>query len=197
MIVVMLAAVVLGMALPSASNAVKSYRLNADVSDVAGMLNVARMKAASQYAPYRLDIDTAHGTYVLEKLCGNTPSSGPGSDANCAGAYPAYQTFSNPQYEMGTQYASRGDSFSSCRPANIGSYPGTITADAAGCPSLLQMYFNTRGAPVDQTGSPLSNGGAVVYVTNQNRMAEAVTVSPGGRAASWFWNVSGSQWTLR
>jgi prepilin-type N-terminal cleavage/methylation domain-containing protein len=196
-IVVTVAAVVLGMALPSANNVVKSYRLNSDVSDIAGMLNVTRMKAASQYAPYRLDIDTTQRTYGVEKLCGNTPASGPGSDPNCAGTYPAYQPFSAPLYELGTQYASQGDSFSSCRPTGISGYPGTITADASGCPSLLQIYFNTRGAPVDQTGSPLGNGGAVVYATNQNQMTEAVTVSPGGRVATWFWNASSSQWTSR
>jgi Tfp pilus assembly protein FimT len=197
MIAVTVAAVILSIALPAANDAIKAYRLNADASDLAGMLNVTRIRAASQYAPYRLDIDTAHGTYVVEKLCGSTASSGPGSDPNCAGAYPAYQPFSNPLYEMGTQYASGGDRFSSCRPASVGSYPDTITADAAGCASLLQIYFNTRGAPVDQTGSPLSNGGAVVYATNQNEMIEGVTVSPGGRVATWFWNVSSNQWTLR
>lgn len=197
MIVVMVASAVASIALPSAGNAVKSYRLNADVSNVAGMLNVARMKAASQYAPYRLDVDTAQGTYVIERLCGNTPASGPNSDPNCAGTYPAYQPLSNPAYELGTQYASKGDSFSSCRPNGISVYPGTVTADASGCPSVLQIYFNTRGAPVDQTGSPLGNGGAVLYATNQNGMTEAVTVSPGGRAGTWFWNVSSSQWTLR
>lgn len=197
MIVVMLAATVLGMALPSASNAVKSYRLNADISDVAGMLNAARMRASSQYAPYRLDINTTQGTYEVEKLCGNTPASGPGGDANCAGTYPAYQPFSNPKYEMGTQNAARGDSLSSCRPNGIAVYPDTITADAPGCPPTLQIYFNTRGAPVDQTGSPVGNGGTVLYATNQNQMTEAVTVSPGGRVATWFWKASSSQWSLR
>ena len=44
--------------LPGAFTAIKGYRLHADATSIAGFLNVIRMKAASQYAPYRLIIDT-------------------------------------------------------------------------------------------------------------------------------------------
>jgi Tfp pilus assembly protein PilE len=194
MTVLTIAGVITAIALPSFLNAVKSYRLNADVSDLASMLNVARMRAAAEYAPYRLDIDTAAGTYVMEKLCGDTSSSGLSSDASCTGPYSAHST---PQYELGTQYASQGDTFQTCRPSVAGVFPGTITADASGCPSQLSIYFNTRSSPVDASGQPLSNGGAVLYATNPDNMAEAITVSPGGRVAIWIWNAANNQWTLR
>ena len=195
LIVIVVTLVILGLALPSASQALKSYRLTADVSDVAGMLSAARMQAASQFAPYRMDIDTTQGTYVIEKLCGNTPTSGAaGADSNCTSAY---NPFSTPEDELGTQYAYSGDSFASCRPSGIGSYPGTITGDASGCPSVLQIYFNTRGAPVDLNGNPLSNGGAVLYATSPDNMVQAITVSAGGRVATWLWSSGSSQWTLR
>ena len=86
-------------------------------------------------------------------------------------------------------------------PTSVGfpptTYPGTITADPSGCPNLVQFYFNTRGAPTDSAGNPLTNGGTIIYVTNQNGMVDALTLSVGGRASVWNWDPSGSQWYLR
>jgi len=197
--VVAILMIVIGMALPGALGARRDYRLHADASAVASSLNLARMKAASQYAPYRLDVSPSGGTYALERLCANTPASGAGSDPNCTSAY---QPFSAPSYDgSGTQYAAQGDSFLSCLPSSISAHPGTITADPAGCPSSppdpLALYFNTRGAPVDGTGSPLSNGGIAVYMSSPDNLVDAVAVSVGGRVTIWNWDVKAGQWYAR
>lgn len=199
MTVLLVMGIVIAVALPYALNALRGYRLHAEASDLAAMLNLARMKAASQYAPYRLDASPGAGTYVLERLCGNTPSSGAGSDPNCTSAY---NPFTAPNYDSsGTQYVAPGNKLVSCLPLGLSTYPGAITASPAGCPSAspdpLQLYFNTRGSPVDNTGSPLANGGAALYVQNQNNAVDAVTVSVGGRVAVWNWDVKSSAWYLR
>ena len=59
------------------------------------------------------------------------------------------------------------------------------------------MYFNTRGAPVDNTGNPLANGGTALYIANQNNMVDAVTTSLGGQAAIWTCPVNCGNWTMR
>ena len=190
LVVLMLMAIIIAIALPGTLNALKGYRLHSDATAVASYLNVVRMKAASQFKPYRLVVDTSAGTFTMEKLCGDTSAS---ADANCTGPY---QQFSTPVYEGGTQYVSQGNTFSSCRPASItGSYPGTITGNPTGCPSTIYMYFNTRGSPVDNTGGPLGNGGAVVYMRNQNNLVDAITVALGGRVSVSSW--SGSAWVVR
>ena len=142
---------------------------------------------------------SAAGLTRFERLCGNTPASGAGSDPNCTSAY---QPFTTPSYDgSGTQYAAQGDTFLSCLPSGLSTRPGTITADPAGCPSPppdpLQLYFNTRGAPVDATGSPLSNGGIAVYLNSPDNLLDAVTVSVGGRVTIWNWDVKAGQWYAR
>jgi prepilin-type N-terminal cleavage/methylation domain-containing protein len=190
LVVLMLMAIIIAIALPGTLNALKGYRLHSDATAVASYLNVVRMKAASQFKPYRLVVDTSAGTFTMEKLCGDTSAS---ADANCTGWY---QEFSTPVYEGGTQYVSQGNTFSSCRPSFItGSYPGTITGDPTGCPTTVYMYFNTRGSPVDNTGGPLGNGGAVLYMRNQNNLVDAITVALGGRVSVSSW--SGSAWVVR
>jgi len=183
--------VIAAMAVPSVVNSVRGYRLHSDLSTLASLCNVARLRAASQYAPYRVNVSVAAGTYSIEKLCGNTASS---VDAACTSAYAAFTT---PQIESGTQYVLQGDTFTSCRPSGPTSYPGTITADAVGCPDPVHLYFNTRGTPVDNAGNPLANGGVGVYMTNQNGMVDALTLSIGGQAAVWNWDPSASKWYSR
>jgi len=194
----LLGVVILGLiaavALPSIVTSLNGYRLHADAANIASYANMARMKAASQYAPYRLNIDTASGTFTMEKLCGDTPSS---TDASCSGGSNPYTPFSAPDIELGTQYAAQGDTYSSCRPAGISAYPGDITGDPSQCPSLLQIYFNTRGVPVTSTGSLLTSGGSVVYLTNRNKLVDAVTFSLGGRAAVWNWSPGSAKWLMR
>lgn len=192
LVVLMLMGIIVAIALPGTLSALKGYRLHSDATSVASYLNVVRMKAASQFKPYRLIVNTAAGTYTMEKLCGDTPST---ADANCTGTYSPYQEFSAPVYEGGTQYVSQGNTFSSCRPSFTTSYPGTITGDPTGCPSTVYMYFNTRGSPVDNQGNPLGNGGAVLYVRNQNNLVDAITVALGGRVSVSSW--SGSAWVVR
>jgi prepilin-type N-terminal cleavage/methylation domain-containing protein len=193
LLVVAVIGVIAAMAIPQAYQAVKAYRLHADASALAGQLNVARLRAASQFAPYRVVISTASGTYWREKLCGDTSTS---VDSACTSPYNGLTT---PDIESGTQYALEGDTFSSCRPAFLSGsgYPGTIQADPSPCPNPLDIYFNTRGAPVDGSGNPLGNGGAVVYVSNQNNLVDAVTVAIGGSVTVWNWDPGSNAWMKR
>jgi prepilin-type N-terminal cleavage/methylation domain-containing protein len=198
LVVLLLMGIIVAIALPGTLSALKGYRLHSDATAVSSYLNVVRMKAASQFKPYRLVVNTSAGTYTMEKLCGDTPSTGTGSDANCTAPY--YE-FSTPVYEGGTQYVSQGNTFSSCRPSSITgtTYPGTIIGDPTGCPSMVYIYFNTRGSPVsvDSSGNsiPLPNGGAVLYMRNQNNLVDAITVALGGRVSVSSW--SGSAWVVR
>jgi type II secretory pathway pseudopilin PulG len=193
LLVVAVIGVIAAMAIPQAYQAIKAYRLHADASAVANQLNVARMRAASQFAPYRVAISTTSGTYWREKLCGDTST---GADAACTSPYNPLTT---PDIESGTQYALEGDTFSSCRPSVVSgsSYPGTIQADPNPCPNPLDIYFNTRGVPVDSSGNPLGNGGAVIYVQNQNNLVDAVTVAVGGSVTVRNWDPASNAWERR
>src|SRR5437764_11291863 len=84
LVVVLIIGIVLAFAIPQATTGMRDYRLHADASNIARQLNVARMRAASQYAPYRLVVNIATGTFWMEKLCGLTTST---TDSNCTTAY--------------------------------------------------------------------------------------------------------------
>jgi Tfp pilus assembly protein FimT len=193
LIVVTVAGIIAAMAIPQAYHAIKAYRLHADASALADQLNIARMRAASQFAPYREVVNATSGTYWREKLCGDTSTS---VDSACTSAYNSMTTAG---IEGGTQYAREGDNYSSCRPAflSASSYPGTIQSDPSPCPEPVEIYFNTRGAPVDNNGDPLGNGGAVIYVSNQYNLVDAVTVSIGGAVTVWNWDTASSSWVKR
>lgn len=190
MLVIAVMTIIMALALPSASNALQGYRLHSDAASVASFLNLARMRAASQYAPYRLSAFVDARTYSIEKLCGNTPTS---TDAACTSPY---SSFTTPQIEQGTQYLSQDSNFSTCEPTAISTFPGTTTANPA-CVTVVRFYFNTRGTPVDNTGNPVPNGGVVVYLTSakNSNLVDAVTVAVAGQVTVWNW--SNNQWNQR
>ena len=193
LVVVAVAGILAAMVVPQAYRAIKAYRLHADASAIANQLNLARMRAASQFAPYREVVNVSSGTYWREQLCGETSVS---ADSACTSAYNALTTA---VIEGGTQYANVGDSFSGCSPSFLGasSYPGTIQSNPSPCPDPIKIYFNTRGAPVDNNGNPLGNGGAVIYLSNQYNLVDAVTVSIGGAVTVWNWDTASNSWVKR
>jgi prepilin-type N-terminal cleavage/methylation domain-containing protein len=193
LLVVTVIGIVTAMAIPQAYHAVKAYRLHADAAAIADQLDLARMRAASQFAPYREVVDVTGGTYWREQLCGDTSTT---ADSACTSAYNPRTT---PIIEGGTQHVQEGDSLSSCRPSFLsgGSFPGAIQSDPNPCPSLVDIYFNTRGAPVENNGDPLGNGGAVIYIRNQDNLVDAVTVAIGGAVNVWNWDPAGNDWVKR
>ena len=193
LVVLLIMGIIVALALPTAINSLKGYKLHSDATSIASYLNVARMKAASQYAPYRLVVNLSAATYTLEELCGAKTSA---VDSACTGGN-YYTPLSTPMLSGGTQYFSSEIIPSSCRPSSItGSlYPGTISGDPATCTGPLYMYFNTRGSPVDNSGNPMSNGGDVLYLRGPNGLVDAITVSLGGRVSVSTW--SGSAWVVR
>ena len=187
-------------ALPSMTTAIQSYHLHSDATAIAGFLNVTRMKAASQYAPYALDIDPTATpvTFQIEQLSSAAynplnPSSG------------SYASQSPPVYDAmtGTQNTSSDTTIAACRPAAISVYPGPLTANPSTCSGPFQFCFNTRGAPVlcsaagSSAGNPLTNGGLAIYATGNSGLTDAVTIDVGGAVQVWSWNPSGAQWSLR
>ncbi len=161
-------------AVPQAFTALKAYKLHADAAAVASQLNVTRFRATSQYTPYRVNITTSNGTFNMERLA------------------TSYAALSPAQIESGTLYLSSGDSFTTTNPGGS-TYPGTITGGSAS----TVFYFNTRGMPVDSSGNPVANGGAVIYLQNQGALKDAVVVSVGGRISVYNWNNSTSAWIAR
>jgi prepilin-type N-terminal cleavage/methylation domain-containing protein len=178
LVVVIVIGIIVAMAIPQALTAVKAYRLHTDTAAVAAQLNVTRFRATSQNAPFRLNIvtTTSPATFAMERLCGGTPV---GTDSSCTGSAYLPRTSG---IEGGVQVIARGNSFTTTNPGGA-TYPGTITGGSA----ATTFYFNTRGMPVTSSGNPLSSGGAVIYVTNNAGLTDAVVVTVGGRISTYQW----------
>ncbi|MBZ5563304.1 MAG: prepilin-type N-terminal cleavage/methylation domain-containing protein [Acidobacteriia bacterium] len=193
LIAILIMGIVAAFAIPQAYSALKAYRLHADAASIAGQLNVTRFRATSQFAPYRLNLisTTTPSTFTMERLNGNATSN---NDSNCSSSTnSAYFPYSTASIEGGTQYLSSEDTFTTTNPGGSSNYPGTVTG---GTPPT-KVYFNTRGMPVNCDGTPIANGGVVVYVKNRDNLTDAVVVSVGGRIAQYQWSSTQNKWISR
>jgi hypothetical protein len=186
--VVLILALISVVAIPQALTGVKAYRLHSNAASLTTQLNLARFRSTSQNTPYRVQIamDAAPHRFSMDRLCGATPAS---VDSNCTAPYQARTGGT----EFGPQPVELGVSFTTANPGGTTSYPGTITG---GTPTNV-FYFNTRGMPVDTSGNPLTNGGAVIYLTNGLGLTDAIVVSVGGRVSTYQWSPSSGTWKLR
>lgn len=189
LLVILILGIIAALAIPQAFNALRAYRLHSDASAVAAQLNVTRFRATSQFAPFRLNIDTTTTphTFYMERLCGETPAS---IDSNCTSPY---QPFTTRQIEGGRIPLSAGNVFTATNPGATTAYPGTITGGTA----VAVFFFNTRGMPVDNLGNPVANGGVMTFLTNNAGLTDAVAVSVGGQIRVYNWDVSTSAWIAR
>jgi prepilin-type N-terminal cleavage/methylation domain-containing protein len=191
MIVIGIMLILVAVALPTLSNFQGSYRLHSDSGALASYLSVVRMRAASQYTPYRLDVDPTANTYVLEQLTQTSynPFGIPGPTN--------YSVQSPAVYESGTQYLDPGNTVYKCRPSGITVFPPPVTANPSTCSGPFYFYFNTQGLPVDNTGSALASGGVGIYIKAKSGLLDAVTVSSGGAVQAWNYSTSSSAWVVR
>lgn len=197
MIVVLIFGIIVAFAIPQAVVAMRGYNLHTDAAKVSAQINMTRFRATSQYAPYRMKIDTSTTppSIAIERLCGDKTQSPASSDSACTPtAATAYTSFSTPRYELGTQYISQGDEFTTTNPGGT-TLPGTITDNAA---ATTSFYFNTRGMPATNDGSPVANGGVMVFVRGTKiNLTDAVVVSAAGGIAIYTWDAANSKWIRR
>ena len=191
LVVILVAAIMTAFAIPQVFTMLKGYRLHGDASAIGAQLNVTRFRATSQYTPYQMNIITGTSlqTFNMERLCG--------TDTDClatvAPCVQSYMPYLQADIESGTQYLSSGDSFTTTNPGGA-VLPPSLSGTGAGS---TVFYFNTRGLPVDCTGTTLSNGGAVIYLKNGNNLTDAVVVSVGGRISIYAWSPQSNSWVVR
>jgi Tfp pilus assembly protein FimT len=136
----------------------RAYRVGADARAIASQLSLARMRASSAFTQARVHVDADARTYQIEldnKAPRGTFVLEGGTHALSAEVNLGYEGISTPAGEQTT----------------IAQTPDVI--------------FNSRGIPVDGTGTPTPN--TAIYLTNGNGLQYAVTVSQTGRVTVWQW----------
>lgn len=172
MMVILIMSVIIALAMPSALNSARAYRLHADASGIASQLNIARFRATSQYTPYRMNFDTTNNLWTMDRLNGG---------------------YASPTAELSPVTLSTNITFVTTDPFTA--KPGTVSNTAMS----TAINFNTRGLPVDATSTPpgMPTANSVVYLKNENGLYDAVTVSLGGQVAVWTYSRATSKWVER
>jgi prepilin-type N-terminal cleavage/methylation domain-containing protein len=162
LVVVMAIVLTVGMVgLPSLQKTLAIYKGSGAVRNIGAQLAMGRMRATADFTRVRLSINTTDNTYTVA-LYNKTTA--------------AYDV------EGGTQYLPTGVSFGF----------GSITTPAGSQSTIGQttnIYFNSRGAPVDSSGATTSV--SAIYLNNDGNYY-AVTVSVVGLIRVWKW--TGSAW---
>lgn len=153
--------IVAAITMPSLQDTLAVYKGSGAVRNIAAQLALARMRAGAAFTRTRLSINTTDNTYNLALYNKTTTSY---------------------DVEGGTQYL----------PTNVSFGYGSISTPAGGQSTIgqtINIYFNSRGIPVDSSGA--ATGISAIYVNNDGNYY-AVTVSAVGLIRVWKW--TGSAW---
>ena len=191
LMVVAIMGVLAAIALPLTTNAVKYEKISGDARDLSNDLSVAKMRAAAKFTQARIYVDLTGNQYRLQ-TCNNPgtlPCAPPSSTT------PAWTTEGN--FVPLASSVSFGFGSIASAPLNtqttIGQASlckdgvwGSAVVDVANTACVI---FNSRGIPVDATGSP--TGGYAFYI-NDGTFCYGITIAATGFIRTWRTNSSPS-----
>jgi len=179
LVVLGLAGVIGAIAVPMMANTMADFRLSGDARGIHSAMSVAKMRAASAFSQSRLYVDLDAGTYHVETLS--------------TGGTPAWTS------ESGTTELSTGVSAGygniKTAPPNtqntIGQAPACRTTAGVTIGNTACVVFNSRGVPVDSTGTPTAldavylTDGVTVYVATAEASGMIQLWNSSAKSAAW------------
>jgi len=182
MLVVIVGTILTAMAIPTFLTIQRNLRTGGDARDINGEIILAKMRAASDFTKARLYADLSAQTFRIEVW----NKSGSGSWGIEGGTQPLSQdvslgfgTLSSPP--SGTQ-------------VTIGQAPACLDNSGTAISNTACIVFNSRGIPVDSTGTPTAND--VLYITDGSSVY-GVTVSATGLIQTWRSGTDAANWQKR
>ncbi len=170
MFVLVIIALVTAIAVPSTDGMREQFRLTTDARGLAGAVALAKLRAAAAFSRARVRVDLTTRTYRLE----------------------VWQKTGTPDWitEGGSTSLSSGvrtgfGSVGSAPPntqAVIAQAPRCLTSGGAAIDNTACLLFNSRGIPVDASGSPTATG--AVYFMDDSAVF-CLTVSATGFVQLW------------
>lgn len=176
LIVMSIAIVIAGMAIPIITGMVQNFRTGGDARNLNEEILLAKMRASSDFGQSRLHVDMNTSTFWVE-----VEPSGAASWTT----------------EGGVQNLSRNVTFGYGSLTTPPASTQTTLAQATACPSFSNsacITFNSRGIPVDSTNTPYGN--YAIYVTD-GKSVSGVTVSITGLTSIWRTDGSAANWIRR
>ncbi len=176
--------------LPGLTTLTRTLRISSDTREITAQLNLARMRAASDFTHARVYVNLTAGTYHLEiwnkaSTCWQTIGD---TNACTVAASPVIPMASGDTFGFGS--IATGPLVApvqapACISGVAGPSPGTTTANT-GC-----VEFNSRGYPVNSANTIVTTD--AIYITNNSKFYDAITVSISGQPSAYRY--TGSAWT--
>ncbi|MBZ5529764.1 MAG: type II secretion system GspH family protein [Acidobacteriia bacterium] len=186
LIVTLIALVIAAMAVPGFQSIERYLRIAGDCRNIFSITAQAKMQAASQFTHARARVGLASNMYGIEiwDKASNQWSPVGGRQTFSQGVTPGFGTVANPPLNTQVTLAQA--------PLCVTTAPGSASPSTT--PNDVCIEFNSRGIPVDYSGTPAGNG--AFYVTDGNSVY-GVTVSVSGLIQSWYINKNDTNWQRR
>jgi Tfp pilus assembly protein FimT len=198
MVVVIIVMIIAGTAIPPIVSSVHTAHLRGAATDIASLLEQARIVAIRDNRYYSTYILAASGNQPQEAYVDMLPKSFTGTSGNggtsIAAGDPVIPLTSDVTPRSASNAPNPSDLQSQLLPSTTSVTPTDTTVTAA--------TFGPRGlpcTPIALTGGTVcdSSGGPTAYWTflqsNSTGAWQAVTITPAGRIRKWFYN--GSTWS--
>jgi len=179
MVVIAIIIVVVGISIPTIYTVVANIKLRGAASDVAGLMQQARIIAVQKNATYSV---------VFGTIAGGAP--GAFVDLNNNGTWNA-----GPPSEPTIQLPRTVSQVAA--PSGSGGQPTTLDSTVGFTANTGNISYNARGLPCDVTSTPCATGVGYIYYLNDTRAFgqtqwAAVSITAAGRVKTWYWY--GSSW---
>jgi len=185
LIVVSIALIIAGFAVPQYMTALRSYRIAGDARTINGEIHLAKMRAAANFTWGRVYFDLDNNTFVSQLWCKTATPPCTAPDVWMSVAVGGPQNLSGDvSFGFGSQTAPPPDTQATLALA------ATCKAGAAGDPAggsnepgnTACIMFNSRGYPVDDLHATTAED--AIYITDGSAV-QGVTVSFTGMTATW------------
>lgn len=188
LMVVAIMGVLAVIAVPMSGNTVRYLKLSGDARDLSNAAAVAKMRAAAKFTQARLYVDIAGRAFYVQtynKATATWTTEGGGATLLSSTVSVSHGPVATPPPETQTTIGQA----SPCM-TMTGSPPVAVPVANTAC-----IIFNSRGIPVDSTGSPTGN--EAVYLTDGTSVY-GITLAATGFIRTWQTNYTSTPtWTLQ
>jgi len=184
MMVVALLGVLTVIAVPMSGNTIKYLKLSGDARELANITAVAKMRAAAKFTQSRVYIDRAGRSFYVQTYDKTTAAwvTEGGATSLSSTVVFGYGPVTDPPADTQTTI----DQSPEC--PDTGSPPAPIANTSC-------IVFNSRGIPIDATGSPL--GTNAIYL-NDGIAVYGITIAATGFIRTWQTNYQATpSWMLQ
>jgi prepilin-type N-terminal cleavage/methylation domain-containing protein len=189
MVTVVIGMTIAAMAIPMLLSMAQNFRTGGDVRSLAGDVALAKMRAAADFTQARLYTDLSAGTFRVETFNKTSNCWVAEGDTACSSSSTPTENFLSKDVSFGFGSLSSPpaltqstlDQAPACR-----NDAGTSNISNTAC-----VVFNSRGIPVDNTGSPYGND--ALYITDGSSVY-GVTISATALVQIWRSGTSAGPW---